>query len=390
MRAQILSIGSELILGHLTDTNATFLAQQLAGLGVELTLVTQVGDDLDRLASAIQRASSEAEIVICTGGVGPTADDLTREAIAQVVGEEPRVDPGLLETIRAFFRSRGVDMPERNSKQAWLIPSAESLPNPVGTAPGWFVRRDGRVIAAMPGVPREMYRMWQEQIVPRILELLPARAVKSTTIKTIGIGESAAEQLLHDLVALDNPVVATYAKDDGVHVRVTAIAATEVDAVRERDAAVGEVIRRLDDHIYALDATTLPEALAEGLRACRLRLAVHDCGGGGRFASLFATNPGAARSLVRSTMTPAESGTSAAENAMQAIEGVVEPAIGLGISVETNLVGEAVYEGTIHVALSGPIQVTESMPMRSGSEDVQRRSALFAADVLRRALKSCL
>src|SRR5215208_2545330 len=121
MRAQILSIGSELILGHLTDTNATFLAQQLAELGIELTLVTQVGDDLDRLAAAIERATNDSEIIICSGGVGPTADDLTREAIAQVVGETPSVQADLLETLKAFFRARGVEMPERNAKQAWLI-----------------------------------------------------------------------------------------------------------------------------------------------------------------------------------------------------------------------------------------------------------------------------
>src|SRR5918992_44490 len=116
MRAQILSIGSELILGHLTDTNATFLAQELSALGIDLTLVTQVGDDLQLLTSVIERASADADVVVCTGGVGPTADDLTREAIAGVMREEPRIDPDLLETVRAFFRARGIEMPERNSK----------------------------------------------------------------------------------------------------------------------------------------------------------------------------------------------------------------------------------------------------------------------------------
>ncbi|HYO31190.1 MAG TPA: competence/damage-inducible protein A, partial [Thermomicrobiales bacterium] len=135
MRAYILSIGSELIHGHLTDTNATFLAQEMVATGIELLHVVQVGDDLDRLSSALRAAVAEADLVVCTGGVGPTDDDLTREAIAAVVGEEPVVDPSLLETVRGFFVSRGVDMPERNAKQAWLIPSAEPLPNPVGTAP---------------------------------------------------------------------------------------------------------------------------------------------------------------------------------------------------------------------------------------------------------------
>jgi nicotinamide-nucleotide amidase len=388
MRAQILSIGSELILGHLTDTNATFLAQQLAALGIELTLVTQVGDDLALLASVIERARAEVEVVICTGGVGPTADDLTREAIARVMGETPAIDNDLLETIRAFFRSRGLEMPERNSKQAWLIPSAEALPNPVGTAPGWFVLRDGRVIAAMPGVPREMFRMWTEQIVPRLTSLQGGRAIRSTTIKSIGIGESAAEQLLHDLVALENPVVATYAKDDGVHVRVTASAPTEDEAERLRNDAAAEVTRRLNDHVYGTDDTTLPGALASALSKAGLKLAVSDAGGGGRFASLMAGDPASAERLVSGSLTPSPAGTSAMALASEAIPAGNGDLLGLGISVDLQLAGDAVYEGTINVAIAGPVQTEESMPMRSGFEDVQRRSALFAADVLRCALRS--
>lgn len=387
MRAQILSIGSELMLGHLTDTNATFLAQQLAGLGIELTLVTQVGDDLDRLSTAISRATADAEAVICTGGVGPTADDLTREAIAKVMGEEPAIDEELLATVRAFFRSRGVDMPERNKKQAWLIPSAEALPNPVGTAPGWFVRRDGHVIAAMPGVPREMFRMWSEQVVPRLVALQGARAVRSITIRTIGIGESAAEQVLHDLVALDNPVVATYAKDDGVHVRVTAVAEVPGDAERIRDEATAEVTRRLQGHVYATDDTTLQQALALLLRRAGFTVAIADAGGGGRFASLLAGHPVSAGLLGSASLTTASIGTSATELAVYAL-GSTERAIGIGIAVNATSSGDAVYEGSIAVALEGPIQIQETMPMRAGFEDLQRRSALFAADVLRRALGS--
>lgn len=385
MRAQILSIGSELILGHLTDTNATFLAQSLAELGIELTLVTQVGDDLDRLAKAIERATTDAEIVICTGGVGPTADDLTREAIARVMGERPVVQPDLLETIKAFFRARGIEMPERNSKQAWLIPSAESLLNPVGTAPGWFVRRDGRVIAAMPGVPREMFKMWSEQVVPRLLELGHKRAISTITFRTIGIGESAAEELLKDLVALENPVVATYAKDDGVHVRVTASAASERDAELQRDNAAAEVESRLSQYVYATDDVSLPEALATLLRASGLSLSVADHGGGGRFAALMAGHPRAAGVLASSSMFPVATGKTAHELATEA-NAARGSGVGAGIRVVLTQISEGVFEGTITVALAGSVSAGETIPVRSGFEDVQRRSALFAADVLRKAL----
>lgn len=385
MRAHILSIGSELILGHITDTNATFLAQQLAGLGIELVLVTQVGDDLPRLTAAIRRATDDAEVVICTGGIGPTADDLTREAIAAVFGETPVVQPDLLEGIRAFFRGRGIEMPERNAKQAWLIPSAVALPNPVGTAPGWFTRRDGRVIAAMPGVPREMFRMWREQVVPRLLTLLDARAIRTVTINTIGIGESAAEQLLQDLVAIENPVVATYAKDDGVHVRVTAVAARSAEAEWLREATAAEVRRRLAPYIYAENDVSLPEALVRLLRSIGAALGVCDRGGGGRFAALLASHPESDAVLAIASLVPRTAAAGATELAELAMRDSGAP-LGLGIAVDVTPVGDAVFEGTIAVALAGLCSAHEQSRMRSGYEDVQRRSALIAADLLRRGL----
>lgn len=386
MRAQILSIGSELILGHLTDTNATFLAQQLAALGIDLTLVTQVGDDLPLLVSVMDRASRDADVVVCSGGVGPTADDLTREAIAQVFGEQPSVDPQLLETIRAFFRARGVDMPERNSKQAWLIPSAEAIPNPVGTAPGCFAAKDGRTIVAMPGVPREMHRMWAEQVAPRLTRLMTGQSVSSTTLKTIGIGESAAEQLLEDLVAVDNPIVATYAKDDGVHVRVTAKGATVEKAEQLRDEAVAAVKHRLRAYIYGVDSTTLPDALAKLLLPSRHRISIVDEGGGGRFASLLASNPVSLPALEWSRMSPPRKGSSAMVAAATALESAKNATIGMGIVVDVEPGGNGVFEGTIETAIAGPIRVEETSKIRSGFEDVQRRSALVAADMLRRSL----
>lgn len=386
MRAQILSVGSELILGHLTDTNATYLAQELAALGIDLKLVTQVGDDLPLLAAVIDRASSDADVVVCTGGVGPTADDLTREAIARVVGEEPRVDDELLETVRAFFRARGIEMPERNQKQAWIIPSSEPLLNPIGTAPGWFVRRGTCAIVAMPGVPREMFRMWSEQVVPRLTAMMPGQSVSSTTIKTIGIGESAAEQLLVDLVDRTEPVVATYAKDDGVHVRITARAALELVASAVRGETVREVMRRLGDHVYGLNDTTLPGAIASMLHAARLRVSVYDEGGGGRFASLLSSNPQAARVLVWSGMNPHRSTRSAIELARWAGDQTEENVIAIGIAADANPIGNDVYEGTISVGITGPFMFVESSTIRSGFEDIQRRSALVAADILRRGL----
>src|SRR6202165_4672058 len=152
MKAEILSIGTELLLGQIVDTNANFLAQQLPALGLDLYYVSQIGDNLKRLADAFRHALERSDIVITSGGLGPTEDDLTREAIAEVMGERLEIQPHLEAELRAFFVRRGRNMPERNVKQATTIASGTYLSNPVGTAPGWWVERQGQVIVSMPGL----------------------------------------------------------------------------------------------------------------------------------------------------------------------------------------------------------------------------------------------
>jgi nicotinamide-nucleotide amidase len=387
MRAYVLSIGSEMMLGHLTDTNATYLAQELSTLGIELVHVTQVGDDRPRLVATLRHALDEADVVICTGGVGPTDDDLTREAIAEVAGETPVVDERLAAEIEAFFHARGLQMPERNRKQAWLIPSAEPLPNPVGTAPGWFVRTGGKIIVAMPGVPREMFRMWREQAIPRLISGGSDRVVRSITIRTIGIGESAAEQQLLDLVQALDPVVATYAKDDGVQIRVTAVSPTDEEATARRDATATEVIKRLERYVYGFDDTSLAEAVIQLLKGRGFTVAVGEVGSGGRFGSFLADQPtsiGVLRGAVlfgddsREPLALADSARSHFGSD-----------VGVGIRIDSTPASNGVYEGTISIAVSGAADAasTEQIAMKTGFEDSHRRAAMTAADMLRRALK---
>ncbi|MGH2479548.1 MAG: competence/damage-inducible protein A [Ktedonobacteraceae bacterium] len=154
MRAEILSCGTELLLGHISDTNATYLSQSLSALGIDLYFVSQVGDNLGRIVETLSRAWERSDLVIMTGGLGPTEDDLTREAISALLGETMQVDSQLEVDLRARFAGASATMPDRNLKQATLIPSARVLPNPRGTAPGWLVEKDGHLIVAMPGVPR--------------------------------------------------------------------------------------------------------------------------------------------------------------------------------------------------------------------------------------------
>jgi nicotinamide-nucleotide amidase len=386
MRAYVLSIGTELIGGHLTDTNATFLAQELAAQGIELLHVIQVGDDLGRITSVLQQAIADADLVVCTGGVGPTDDDLTREAIAALVGETPDVDEEIVASIREFFSQRGLEMPERNAKQAWVIPSSEILPNPVGTAPGWFVRFGDAIIVSMPGVPREMTRMWREQVLPRLGSLLPGRVYRTVNLRTLGIGESAVSNLLDELTQLEQPYVGTYAKDDGVHIRITAAAETgqAADALLERTLA--EARRRLDGYVYAEDDRSLARVLLDLLRNRGFSIAIAESGTGGRFGSLLFSEP-ESHGVVRgaSAFPPGAEVGDALMLARSARERYSSN-VGVGIEVDPAPAPHGLFEGTITVAVDGDSPREEIFPIRAAYQEIQRRSAMNAADVLRKAL----
>jgi nicotinamide-nucleotide amidase len=287
MRAEILSVGTELLLGHITDTNATYLAQQLSALGIDLFYVSQVGDNLGRLTDTMRRAWGRSDLIITTGGVGPTEDDLTREAICELLGETMVVQPDLERDLRAHFSRRGSPMPERNIKQATLIPSAQALPNPVGTAPGWWVEREGRIIVSMPGVPREMFRMWENEAVPRLQKHLGAAVIVSRTVKVLGLAESAVEEMLGELLASTNPTIATYAKDDGIHVRLTSKAGSTAEANAAIAGMEQKVRAILGDAIFGVDADTLASVIDAMMGRRGLSLAVADGLTGGMFLTML-------------------------------------------------------------------------------------------------------
>src|SRR6266542_1803020 len=210
MRAEIISVGTEILLGEITDTNSQYLASRLPAIGIDLYYQSTVGDNLARLSEAIER------------GLGPTDDDLTREAIAEVLGETMFVDSEAERRLRAFFTARGVSFPERNVKQTMLIPSATAIPNPRGTAPGWWVEKNDRYIVTMPGPPAEMQRMWEHEVEPKLARLAGAGVLVSRVLKTIGIGESHIDEMIAPLLNSTNPTIGVYAKPDGVHIRLAA------------------------------------------------------------------------------------------------------------------------------------------------------------------------
>ena len=299
LTAELLSIGSELTVGETRDTNAGDLARSLTGLGVAVERIQALPDRLETVREALAGAMSRADLVVTTGGLGPTPDDLTREAVAAALGQTPAVDPGLEAWLRTMWERRGLPFPEMNLKQAWLIPSATALANPNGTAPGWWVvRADDGLIVCLPGPPREMHPMWIDEVLPRLLTRGVGAEVASRTLRLAGIGESQLADLLgEELLRAADPIVATYARADAVDIRISSRSeaiATESGAnpAADRVAAMAEqVLGLVGAHVWADGETTWPEAIGVALGERGLELAVVEVGTGGSLAALLGDQP---------------------------------------------------------------------------------------------------
>ena len=300
LAAELLAIGSELTVGETVDTNSGEIARSLVMHGVHVTRVADLPDDLDVVVDALRTALQRADVVITTGGLGPTPDDLTREAVAAVCGEEVVVDPEILVWLEDLWARRGIPFPAVNAKQAWLIPSATSLPNPNGTAPGWWVDRpDGRVIVLLPGPPREMRPMWAEQVLPRLAARGVGAESEVRTLRLHGIGESQVAELLGEpLLRAANPEVATYARRDAVDVRISARAAGGSPARDLADAAEAAVLAAIGDKVWARGETTWAEAVSEALATRGWSLATTEAGTGGALVVLFRDMPRLVRAGV--------------------------------------------------------------------------------------------
>jgi nicotinamide-nucleotide amidase len=301
LSAELLSIGSELLVGETRDTNAGDLARSLTALGISVTRIQALPDDLEVVSQAFAEALERADLAVSTGGLGPTPDDLTREAIATITGETPVVDPGLESWLRGLWSRRDMAMPEINLKQAWLIPSAEALPNENGTAPGWWVTRpDGRLVVALPGPPREMRPIWFDQIIPRLRERGAGGDSATKTFRLAGIGESAVADLLGEAVLrARNPIVATYARAEAVDVRISArpepggnesrgSGSAEPRSAQELVEATSAHVRDLlGGHIWAEGETTWADAIGAALADRGWTLSCVEVGTGGSFGSLI-------------------------------------------------------------------------------------------------------
>ncbi|MDP2719368.1 MAG: competence/damage-inducible protein A [Dehalococcoidia bacterium] len=292
MKAEIVSIGTELLLGQITDTNAPYIASQLPLLGINLYWISQVGDNQSRVVEVLQRAWNRSDIIVTTGGLGPTQDDITRESIARMLNEELKVDTALEVEVRGFFAQRGVQMPLSNLKQATLIPSARAIINPRGTAPGWWVQKNGKLIIAIPGPPAEMRRMWEKEVVNRLREHVKGDVILSRTIKTLGLSEAAVDELLGPMLNDTNPTIGVYAKIDGIHLRMTVKAGSQKEARAILAAREKEVRELLKDKIWGTDDQNLEGLVGEMLTSRKLRIGVMESCTGGLLASILTDVPG--------------------------------------------------------------------------------------------------
>lgn len=293
MRGEIIFTGTELLLGQILNTNAQYLQQVLADLGIDIYYQVTVGDNLSRLVEAIGQASQRAELIIIGGGLGPTEDDLSREALSRALNLPLTLDNQALKAVRRYFDERKIEMTANNLKQALVPESGLALDNPVGTAPGIVVERPGHTYFLVPGPPMEFKFMIDRQVVPHLVRKLGSRRsiIKSRVLKLCGIGESVADERLGDLLHSSNPTLAPTSRFGEVHLRITAKADNPEQAEEMNDEMEARVRERLGEHIFGKNGETLAGAVGNLLSRQGLTVATAETCTGGLLAHQLTIGP---------------------------------------------------------------------------------------------------
>jgi nicotinamide-nucleotide amidase len=410
MQAEIVTIGTELLLGEIVDTNAAYIAQQLATIGLDLYYKTTVGDNEGRITSVLQQALARSDVVITSGGLGPTVDDVTREAVARAAGQELVLDEKLLAQIEARFARHGFTMSENNRRQAYIPQGAIPIENPVGTAPAFIVETEQGLIISLPGVPRELKHLMETWVIPFLREKLQTGQViiKSKTLRTCGIGESTVDSRIGDLMRSSNPTVGLAAHPGQTDVRITAKAENEAQADRLIAEMEEKLRERLGDVIYGLEAQKLEEVVVAMVAERGLSVAVVETNTQGLIAQRLenasqgwsvlrdryvVSHPedvveiaGPLRSLVE------EHGLVSAQVAMATAEYLRETTkadIGLAVfgSVEERQGLFAESAGETYIALSTAAGTTRRVYKYGGTSELVKRWVSNAAlDMVRRSL----
>lgn len=291
---EIITIGTELLLGEIADTNSTYIARTLRDHGIDIFRITTIGDNPGRITAAIKEALNRADIVITTGGLGPTVDDPTRQAVADAVGRPLQFKDELWEQIVTRFKAYGRTPTENNRRQAYIPDGAIPIPNPVGTAPCFIVELDSAFVVSLPGVPREMEYILHHEIIPFLKNKfkLESQTIKATVLHTASMGESMVDEMIADLEANSNPTVGLLAHPGQVDIRVTAKASSEEQANQLIKPVVDELMSRLGENIYGQNGVTQVEAIASLLERLDLKCSIIEYGFNETFGkSLFTVNP---------------------------------------------------------------------------------------------------
>ncbi len=395
MIAEVVTIGTELLLGEIVDSNAAHIARQLAAIGVDHYYTTTVGDNEERIVGVLRQSLARSDVVITTGGLGPTVDDVTRRAVARVSQRELLFSPELLAQIDAFFRRRGYTMTENNRRQAFIPADAIVIENPVGTAPAFIVELNDRAIICLPGVPHEMEHLMSDRVLPYLqMKMGQTAVILSRWVHTVAIGESGVDQAISDLMHSDNPTVGTRAHPGQTDVCITAKAADREEAVQLLDAMETKVRERLGSVVYGVDDETLPDVVTAGLLSKGLTLAigetttdgiiaagVRDVAGGDRvLAGAHVASDGLA--LAQQLGVPATARGDARASAIAAALRA-EDGADLGLAI---LESEG-QDQVLHMALAAPECVkVRSRPSRGRSDYAAGWTLHRALDMVRRWL----
>ncbi|MDQ6781016.1 MAG: competence/damage-inducible protein A [Candidatus Eremiobacteraeota bacterium] len=384
--AEIITIGTELLLGQLVDTNTAKIAAALAEVGVDVFRETSVGDNEERLAAAIGEAMRRSDAVICAGGLGPTVDDLTREAVAKATGCALETDAQALAKLREWFARVGRTMSDNNARQALLPRGATVLANPHGTAPGFALHQKGKLVIAMPGPPREMEPMLREHVLPLLRAHFGLRStIVTRVLRTVGVAESEIDRRIEDLFRTSaNPSIAVLAHLGQVDVKLTAKAETRDAAVALIERLEPVVRQRLGDHVFSADGRSLPEALGARLRERGWSLATAESCTGGIVGSMLTSAPGSSAYYHGGVVSYSDgSKTDLLDVAPELIER--HGAVSEEVAVAMALGARAKFHATLGLSttgVAGPDGGSAAKPVglvyiglanRSGDVEVQRR-----------------
>ncbi|MCL2564727.1 MAG: competence/damage-inducible protein A [Defluviitaleaceae bacterium] len=409
MTAEILAVGTELLLGDTLNSNAQYLSKELAGLGVSVYHHTVVGDNPVRLKKAYADAFSRADIVITSGGLGPTKDDLTKEIGAEYFGKKLVMDEDALKTLESFFTRIGRVMTENNRKQAMMPEGALLIPNNNGTAPGCIISDGGKTLIMLPGPPRELNPMFEERVVPYLRERSDGVYV-SRILRLCGVGESTAEDMIKDLIeAQTNPTIAPYAKLNELTFRITASAKTEGEALALMEPTVAELYKRFGDNIYGEgNNLSLARVVVEKLIEKNMTIAVAESCTGGLMASALVDIEGSSKVFLEGLVTYSNEakinrlgvkGETLKNHGAVSCECAKEMAVGVAKLVGTDI-GIAITGvagpdggtdekpvGLVYAAISVKSNVTVNELKYTGSRQrIRGRACMATLDMIRRAL----